>query len=267
MRAARWCCCWLLALPLVSVWGQCSRPIRVPVSPVGLSVITKGAEVSGVYPDLLRSLGAEAGCRFEFQVVPRARLEAMFIAGTADLLLPASRTSARDGLGQFVQLMQSRPMLLSLRSGREPIASLEQLRERRELRVALVRGFDYGPAYQALFQDLRAQKRLVLEAEPLAVARALERGLADVTVMSPSILIGALLADPRQRALVDRLAMEAVPELGWGESGVYLSRGLDHQDRVILTELLERGAKSGLLRRNLQRYYPAGSFEDSLRPR
>lgn len=241
--------------------------MRVPVAPVGLGVITQGAEVSGVYPDLLRSLGAEMGCRFDFQVVPRARLEAMFIAGTADLMLPASRTPAREGLGQFVQLMQSRPMLLSLRSGREPVVSLAQLRERRELRVALVRGFDYGEVYQALMQDLRAQKRLVLEADPLAVARALERGLADVTVMSPSVLIGALLVEPRQRALVDRLRTEAVPELGWGESGVYLSRGLSEQDRAFLTELLERGAKSGLLWKSLQRYYPAGSFEDSLKPR
>jgi polar amino acid transport system substrate-binding protein len=257
----------MLALPLASAWGQCSRPIRVPVAPVGLSVITQGGEVSGVYPDLLRSLGAEMGCRFDFQVVPRARLEAMFVAGTADLLLPASRTPARESLGQFVQLMQSRSMLLSLRSSRDPVASLAQLRERRELRVVLVRGFDYGEAYQSLLQELRAQKRLLLEADPLAVARALERGLADVTVMSPSILIGALLAEPRQRALVERLRMEAVPELGWGESGVYLSRGLGDQDRVALTELLERGARSGQFWKNLQRYYPAGSFEDSFKPR
>lgn len=245
----------------------CSRVIRVPLAPVGLSVITSGGAVGGVYPDLLRKVGADAGCRFDFSVVPRARLEAMYFNGSADVMMPATRTTQRDGRGDFVALLHARPMLISLSSDRAPMLSLDDLRERRELRVALVRGFDYGPAYQRLLKDLRDQKRLVLEADALAVARALERSLVDVTLMAPSVFTGALLQDGKGKVMVERLRYEAVSELGWGDSGVYLSNDLPAADRKLLAEALERGVRSGLVWKTIQRYYPPGSYEDSLRPR
>ncbi|UXH80421.1 substrate-binding periplasmic protein [Roseateles amylovorans] len=248
------------------VRAQCSRTIRVPLSPTGLSVVASGGAVAGVYPDILRKVSEETHCQFEFTVVPRARLEAMFSGGSADLLLAATRSSGRDARGDFVPTMRYRPMLISLVSDRASIDSLAELSQRRELRVVLVRGYDYGEAYQALIQTLREQKRLLLEADPLAVARALERNLADVTLMVPSILTGTLLQDGRQRALMERLRYEPVAELGWGESGVYLSRHLSAQDRELLSEAIERSTRSGAFWKTVQRHYPPGSYEDGLKP-
>ena len=87
--------CQLLSLP---TWADCSRLMQVPVAPIGLTVIAKGNEVSGVYPDVLRSL-ERGNCLFNFSIVPRARLEAMFEAGKADLLIPATKTPKRDEHG------------------------------------------------------------------------------------------------------------------------------------------------------------------------
>lgn len=61
----------LLALSMPA-WANCSRDIHVPVSQIGASVVSSGATVSGIYPDILRSLGAKMGCNFIFSVVPRA---------------------------------------------------------------------------------------------------------------------------------------------------------------------------------------------------
>ncbi len=257
-----------LALPLMgaSARAECTRAMRVPVSPIGLSVMSSGGEVAGVYPDLLRKIGTETGCRFEFVVVPRARLEAMFTGGNADLLVPATRTSVRDARGDFIPMMKARPMLISLASDRAPIESLAELAERRELRVAVVRGFDYGESYQRLLQTLKEQKRLVLEADVLAVARALDRSLADVTVMAPSIFSGTLLQDSRIKGLLERLRFEPLAELGWGDSGVYLSRHLSSKDREILGDALERSARSGAVWRAVQKHYPPGTYEEGLKP-
>ena len=108
-----------LALALPSLAGaQCSRDIQVPVSAIGASVVINGASIGGIYPDLLRSMGAKLGCNFVFTAVPRARLEAMFEAGKADMLIPASSTPRRDQHGLFIPLMGNRPLLISLQGAR-----------------------------------------------------------------------------------------------------------------------------------------------------
>ncbi|QJQ06698.1 amino acid ABC transporter substrate-binding protein [Undibacterium piscinae] len=71
--------------------AACSRPILVPVSAAGLSVITNGDAVSGIYPEILRSVADKEGCSFIFTPVPRARLELMFESGKADLIVPAKK--------------------------------------------------------------------------------------------------------------------------------------------------------------------------------
>jgi polar amino acid transport system substrate-binding protein len=262
-RAGLWVA--MAALAGEAARAECSRPIRVPVAPIGMSVVVSGGEVSGVYPDVLRRISSETGCQFEFVVVPRARVEAMFAGGGGDLLAPATRTSQRDPYGEFVPLMKARAMLISLGADRAPVESLAELAERRELRVAVVRGFDYGEPYQQLLKQLKAQRRLVVEADPAAVVRALDRNLADVTLMAPSILAGTLLQDSKTRPLLDRLRLEAIAELGWTDSGIYLSRQLPARDREVLGEAMERNARSGAVWKAVQKHYPAGSYEEGLK--
>lgn len=253
----------LAALP---AGAQCSRPIRAPVAALGLSVIVEEGRIGGVYPDLLRSAGG--GCSFEFSVVPRARVEALFEAGQIDMLVPASRSARRDEFGVFVPLIQSRATLLSLQSERAPIGSLAELLAEKGLRVALVRGFDFGGEYQRMVEELRKQGRLLLDRDPVSVARMLEAGMADVTVMAPSILSGSMMTDTRIRHLLGRLRVEPLEEFPWTEAGVYLSRSaLSEADRNALTVLFDRMSRSGAPWRAFQQYYPASSLEGSIRPR
>lgn len=253
------------AFAALPVRADCSRVLQVPVAPIGMSVIVGAEGVSGVYPDALRAV---PGCSFVFTAVPRARLEALFESGRADVLMPASRTARRDDIGFFVPLVYSRATLISLNAERAALRSLQELRERRELRVALVRGFDYGAAYQDLLKDLRLQGRLALEVDAVSVARMLNAGLADLTIMAPSIFIGALHADARVKPMLERLRYEPVEELPWSDSGIYISkRAVSEADRDLLREALDRAARSGAIWRAFQRYYPPGSLTDSIRPR
>ena len=265
LRRAAVCLAAVATLWAGAARADCTRAIRVPLAPIGMSVVTSGGDVSGVFPDVLRKVASEAGCQFDFAVVPRARVEAMFAAGSADVLVPATRTTQRDLHGDFIPMMRARAMLISLASDRAPIESLADLAERRELRVAVVRGFDYGEPYMALLKTLRAQRRLVVEADTASVVRTLERSLADVTIMAPSILAGTLLQDSRTRPLLDRLRLEPMAELSWMDSGIYLSRHLPAKDREILTDALERNARAGTVWKAVQKHYPAGSYEDGLK--
>jgi len=255
-----------LALPLAAQ-AACSRVINVPISATGHSVIIDGDAISGIYPDLLRGLADKEGCTVALSAVPRARLEVLFETGRADLLIPASKTPRRDASGTFVALIHNRATLISLQSKRAAMTSARELLDQPALKVALVRGFDYGPAYQELVTALGQQGRLILEVDALSVARLLKSGVADVTIMAPSILAGALPGDERVRDLLDKLRFEAIDELPWGDSGVYLSNtALSPPDKAALQEALERAAKSGTVWKAFQRYYAPSVLKASIRP-
>lgn len=261
----------LAALALALMGGaraECTREIAVPVSPNGASVIIDGDKVSGIYPELLRELGAKIGCHFAFTVVPRARQVAMFEAGKADLLVPASHTTKRDQIGVFVPLVGHRTMLISTAGTRPAIHSGQELLARRELKVAVVRGFDYGGQYAALVKELDKQGRLFVEVDVVAVARLLNAGLADLTIMGPAAMVGAISRDARVQGLQEKLRFEAIPELQWNDSGIYISKlALKPRDQATLRELLDKAAKSGAVMEGMLKHFNPEVLDGSVRPR
>lgn len=255
-----------MGAPVVS-HAACSRVIKVPVAATGKSVRIDGEIVGGIYPELLRGLSDKEGCTFTFTAVPRARLEVLFESGRADLLIPASRTPRRDRHGSFVALVHNRPMLISLQTTRPAITTVQELLDHTTLKLALVRGFDYGSAYQELVTTLGQQGRLMLDVDALSVARLLKSGAADATIMATTILAGAVQDDERVRDVLDRLRIEALAELPWGDSGVYLSNTtLSPQDKAALQDALERAAKSGAVWKGFQRHYTPAILNGSIRP-
>ncbi len=248
--------------------ASCGQPFLVPVAPTGLSVTVKGDSVGGIYPDLRRGVSARSDCKFTFSVVPRARQEAMFEAGKSHLLLPAVRTPRRDQHGYFVPVIGTRATLLSVDGMRAPVRSIRELLARKELRVVLVRGFDYGTAYLELVDQLSAQGRLLLEKDGAAVARVLDAGFADVTLMAPTVFASAIADDKRFAWMVPKLRIEPLEELPWGESGIYISKQtVDAADRAALQNLLAGAVKSGAVYESLKRHYPPAVLAGGVRQR
>jgi polar amino acid transport system substrate-binding protein len=257
----------VLAAPALAQAG-CSRPFNAPVSPLGMSVIIEKGAVAGTYPTLLRAMGERNGCEFKFTPVPRARQEAMFETGRADLLVPASRTPRRDRFGYFIPLIASRAAILSIDHERAPLHSFDELLERKNLRVALVRGFDYGENYQTLVKKLTAQGRVFFEPDALGVARLLDAGFADVTVLTPATLGGAILTNTRVEAMLAKLRIELVEDLPWGESGIYVSKSaVSSKDRAILEHMLNGAVKSGVVWESVRKQYPPTLIEGTMRSR
>lgn len=265
VRSGLWAA-WVLAAAGTQAAG-CTRPIEVPMAPVGLSVSFDGERHGGVYPSLLRELGPATDCQFQIQRVPRARLQKMFENGQADLLLPASASPGREVDGEFVPLVQVRASLLTLNRDRPAPRSLAELIAQPDYRLAVVRGYSFGPAYDGAVATLRAQKRLVEESDTPGVARALRQGLAQGTVMTANILIGTMVQEPELSPLIRQVRVEPLDELGWSESGVYLSRhSLNEADRRRLRQAFIQTAKSGRVWQLFNDHHPPGSLGGSIRP-
>lgn len=257
----------LCALATSAAQAGCSRPMNVPVSATGLSVIIADNKITGIYPELLRALTKE-GCEFILVPVPRARQELLFETGKADLLVPAVKTPRRDEHGIFVPLTRSRATVISQDTRRPPFKSMYDLIERKDVRVVLVRGFDYGVAYQEMIEVLQRQNRLVLESDPLAVARVLKANPGEVTIMAPVILVGAMQNDARVSDMVDKLRFDPIAELPWGDNGLYISKNsLSQEDSATLLALLNRPTVASTLWKSFQTYYPASVLKESIRPR
>lgn len=263
---------WVLALALgldsAAAAAGCARPLTVPLAPIGISVVVSGDKVGGIYPGLLDTVSARAGCRFTLSLVPRARLEAMFEAGRADLLMPAVSTPRRDRYGVFVPMLAVRATVISIDGQRAPVRSMPELLARRELRVALVRGFDFGDSYQSLVKQLTAQGRTVMEVDPLRVARLLHSGMADVTVMTPTSFTAVLMENARVRGMLPRLRLEPLDELPWRDSGVYISRtSVNAAERDLLASQLRAANKSNEVWEQFKRYFPPEVIAVGARPR
>ncbi|WP_394782080.1 substrate-binding periplasmic protein [Undibacterium sp.] len=246
--------------------AECSRPFSLPVSPTGSGIVIAKKQFGGTYLDVLRAAGKKNGCEFIFSAVPRSRQEMMFQNGQSDVLLPAVRTERRDEAGFFIPLLSVRPALISLAADRPAIHSTQELLEHRELKLALVRGFDYGGAYMTLINELKSQGRLMLEPDPTSVARLMLSGAADATIIVAPIFTEVVQTDKRLESLQSRLRYEVLDDLPWIDSGAYLSKtSLSAEDREALQDLLENITRSGALLASLRRHAYPDNLKDSVK--
>jgi polar amino acid transport system substrate-binding protein len=189
--------------------------------------------------------------------VPRSRIEVLFRAGQADVLLAATRSAERDRAGQFLALMQTRPGLLTLDTPAASIRSLADLVARPDIGVVAVRGFDYGPGYDAMLRQLEARQRLRYAKDPREALRLLAAGIGKATIMPPTALYGAALGDARTAPLAGRVRSVALEDMPWSPSGVYLSAALPQPDRSALAAALAQPARRAALLDAYRRRYPA----------
>lgn len=238
--------------------ASCSRPITVPVSNIGRSVVVDGDSVSGVFPDVLRELGEKGGCTFVFPVFPRARSDQMFFeGGTSDILIPASYLPERAQLATFVPLIKVLPTLVTVKPLARPLTDVRQLLHTPELRGAAVRSYTFGREYQALVAELEKAGRIDFTNDLLSVARMLLAGRVDFVIMPPHVLRGLMdvaAAEKNVDVQLRSYPLEGLPRI---ESGVYISRrALSEEDQAELRHLFNAAVKSDAFVKGHQKYYP-----------
>lgn len=248
--------------------ARCQRPVQVPMSATGHSVVVDGEQIRGIYPELLQAMGPLEGCQFAMSAVPRARLEKLFETGKADMIVATVRSPRRDMYGIFIPMVRSRATLISLDdSHRPPFKSMQELLDNKQVRLVVVRGFDYGPRYHELLDALTREDRLLQEPDAASVARLMKANPDDVTLMVPTVLHGAMQEDARLSDHIDQLRVEPLENLPWGESGVYLSKtALEPALSKVLQAAFQRAARNGTVYKGFAANYPAQILKDSVKP-
>lgn len=246
--------------------ARCSRPVVVPLAPVGILARLEHERPAGVAPDLLRQIERQGGGPFNVSIVPRGQMIRMFFeTHESDILFPAARNMVRDNLARFVPMLLTRPALLTLPSLPDPPRSILALLDAKDLHGVVVRSYSYGNAYDELVQTLVAERRLTQVRDVTTVLRMLLAKRVQFSLLPPSIgwaeqqTLGAELRDSPLR--YSRL--EGLSQI---ELGVYISRrsNLPERDQLLLQEQFHRAVVSGLLSRVVGGSVPPEVLEEDL---
>jgi polar amino acid transport system substrate-binding protein len=249
--------CFVLAATIQFAHAGCSRPIVVPAAPAGKFMMTneQTLEVSGVYPDLLRSSGKKIGCDFHFVVVPRVRLNMMFEKGTGQLIIPSTQTPERDLLGEFVLLFYGTPVIISARPDLK-IRTIADIKNYPKLRVNVVRGYNWGASYQVAVKQLSDSGMVEDVVDASTVIKKMQVGHADITIMTAEIFYGNLSNLGLLETFAKNIRYIKTPDFQPTFTGVYLSYSLSSADRGQLKSMLQNWLSSKALWSALQAALP-----------
>jgi polar amino acid transport system substrate-binding protein len=258
--------CWLF-LP-INARAECSRPMQVPVSVSGYSVIVKGNQYTGIMPDFLGLIETKTNCRFAYFHVPKSRQEYLFESGKADLLIATIKTDRREKSGYFVPLIQLRATLISIKGHNFSIQSAKDLIDKKALKLVVVRGYDYGPVYQRIVEDMNRLGRLTIENDPISVGRTMQNNANYVTIMAPTLFVGLVQTEAILKNLIGKLRFDKLDDLPWNESGIYISKlSLSLGDQNYLRSQLEKNAMTDVILKSYANYYSPEVLKLGLRRR
>lgn len=253
------CAVWLAGMTAAWAADGCSRPITVPVSPLGVAMlIGKNQEASGSAIEFLHELARRSQCNVQFIFVPRVRGIQMYLAGEVDLLGSATQTPERDSAGDFVHMFDDHAMLVGLRERIAPLGLPASLLDGRYT-VNVIRGYDFGPDYRRMTETLRSQGRLEDVVDPDTLMRKMVAGRADVALISPHVTYQASM----QAGMAERMAAVRIDGFAPHHVGTYVSaRSLTAADRkrliAALAELKREQFQWKILQRTLPPWVLAG---------
>jgi len=255
-------------LGIDSVHARCSRLIQVPVAAYSYTVIVKENQFSGILPDVLSGLEAKSRCRFAYTLVPKNRQEILFETGKSDLLVNAVKTARRDGFGIFFPFVQLRAVAISLEGQLPPLHNAKDIIARSEIKLVIVRAYDYGSAYQAIVDDMTKLGRVVVEPDPISVAKLIRANPKYITIMAPTIFSGIVQSEPVLESLNGKIRFDKLDELQWTDSGVYISKvSLSPSDQIYLKAQFEKYANTDSIWKAYLNYYPPEVIKMGIRPR
>lgn len=191
-----------------SAAGAPCGPLTVAMYEHGALYYRSGEQWAGVDKDIVEELARRTGCELRMTRDSRIRIWTMLKEGTLDMTMSGIPTPEREQFARFTPYLQARNMLLVRSDAARSSATLEQFASQPELKVAVIKGFKHGAAYDAWLDRLRRQGRVYEAPDYSTLVRLFQHGRVQA-ILQLSSNIDALLRD---RALAGRFrVLDLVP--------------------------------------------------------
>ena len=158
----------------------------------------------------------------------------------------------------FVPTHRVTPRLITLNAHIPRIPNTDELL-RSNIHVAVVRGYQFGPAFESLVGRLALQGRLHVGAAPDDVVKLLSSDRVDAAILPLSAMADAVEAAD----LGNRFRSNILTDLPRVRIGFYISTSsLSESDRTVLRKAITRAVNTGEYQRLMRRHYPSWSLPD-----
>lgn len=165
------------------------RPIRVGYFEYGIlfSAERGSPRGFGMDRDLAFELEKRSGCRFEGDLMARARIWVELREGRLDMTLSAIKTPEREEIGWMYPYAIGYPLVLVSAKAPPAARELNAFLADRELKFGIVRGFRHSAFYDGMIEKLRAQDRIVEAVDEMQLATMVKHGSVSAIVSLPAV--------------------------------------------------------------------------------
>lgn len=146
------------------------HPLRISLYEVGLYYFNG----TGIDRDILDELQRRTGCAIETSAQPRTRAYARLAAGQADIVMASVINPKRDNYAVFIPYMQQRFATLVHRNVPIEKSTMAGFGADPGLRFGVVRGVNYGGAYDQWNARMLAEYRLEQSSDMAAMLRMMK---------------------------------------------------------------------------------------------
>lgn len=228
-----------------------SAPVRLAYYEYGYFYFDKGR---GIDPDVVSELERRTGCKFETQVMARARIWADLASGDLDMSVSGIRNPERDRFAGFANYLSMKNYALVQKNAAARVHQAEDFVGLKALQFGVVRAFKHGEKQDQWLDQLRREKRVQESPDVETVFRKLKEQRVDAMFSQP----------PVYRRNIAELGMQnevVVQDWTPGEKGVPLGlilskRRFSDADVARWQALLNQMRTDGTLKKIFTRYLP-----------
>lgn len=230
------------------------RPIRLAFYDYGYLYFEDQGQAHGIDKDLADELARRSGCRFDSQVMKRARIWADLESGDLDMGLSGIQTEQRDRFAWFVPYLAMKNYAILHGSISPPVRSGDDFVARGELQFGVVRGFKHGAAQERWLQALRDAGRVQESADVETIFKKLQQHRVDAMFSQPPVYLKKLADFGMEQAVV---IVDWTPrEQGVAHGLVLAKTRFSDRDAAQWRGLIDTLRQDGTLARIYARYLP-----------
>ena len=192
-----------LGAALLSLWAASAmagtvacgdKPIRLAFYEFGNFYFIDKNVAHGIDKDLVDELAKRSGCKFDTQVMARARIWADLADGALDMSVSGIQNPERDRFAWFAHYLSMKNYAVLRAEVSGNITSAQDFLKQPKLLFGAVRAFKHGTSQDKWLDELRTANRVQDSANVDALFKKLKEGRIDAVYSQPAVY-GKNLAD------------------------------------------------------------------------
>lgn len=166
-------------LPALAIFSTTLKAADCGDTPIRLAFYEFGLLYSngkGIDKDVIDELRIRSGCRFEFRVLPRARIWQELETGQLDMSVSGIQNSTRDRFAWFAPYMALKNIAITIASTDKQSATAETFLAQQDYKWGAVRAFKHGEIADRFLTEMRQQNRVIEGSDAAQIFAMLKAG-------------------------------------------------------------------------------------------